>query len=217
MDFSGLLKRGNGTTSPIYLFSLELDNSLLILTEFLINSQKILKYNIATFLTKKKPHKTKNGGKTLKIKWLQHEQIKHLHHKVKYNEHYTQFTLFLTTISFKFYNIVRYLNFQSWLNFGSFHFRKATEEALRIEDQRLLEAMNEKAKGKHRFISLIMCHLILCCYCRQLQYFRWIPDSATIFPSLPMRGLMLRLWYWNIYLRHFHSQCLHLDKKLCGH
>uniref|UniRef100_A0A8C0L023 AAA+ ATPase domain-containing protein n=1 Tax=Canis lupus dingo TaxID=286419 RepID=A0A8C0L023_CANLU len=50
--------------------------------------------------------------------------------------------------------------------------RKATEEALRIEDQRLLEAMNEKAKGKHRFISLIMCHLILCCYCRQLQYFR---------------------------------------------
>lgn len=188
MNIFHLIRRENGPTSPIYLFKLEWDNPLLILTNFPINSQSFLKCNIATFLTKKKE---KNWGKkkTWKINWLQYQQSKHLQCKVKkYNEHYTQLTLFFTIISLKYCNIVRCLNFQRWLNFGRFRFRKATEEALRIqENQSLLEAMNEKAKGKHRFISLIMCHLILYCYCRKLQYFKWITDKVTIYPCLPMR------------------------------
>lgn len=40
--------------------------------------------------------------------------------------------------------------FQRKLNCGSFHFRKAKEEAQRIEEEnrRLINAMNQKAKGK---------------------------------------------------------------------
>lgn len=112
-----------------------------------------------------------------------------------------------TTISLKSCNIVQCVNFQRWLNFEPFHFRKATEEALRIEEenQRLIEVMKDKAKGKQiNIINNVSFNFVL------------LLQASAVFPVNYRQGghisqfahesSDLRLLSWSIFLTPIHSQ-----------